>query len=65
MRFLCFEITFVGIGGEWKKIALMGADHKIEAIKAYRDQFPDGSRPGLKESKDKIEMYMWKHGICN
>ena len=65
MRVLCFEITFVGMKNEWKAIARMGADHKIQAIKAYRDRFPDGKKPGWCETKEKVELYMWKQGIAN
>lgn len=65
MKVLCFEIKFVGFHGcEWKRIANEGSDHKIAAIKRYREENGrHGELPTLQEAKDAVELYMHKKHI--
>lgn len=64
MRILCWEIKFVGFKKwkEWQKLALMANDsgvweHKIGAIKMCRQE----TGVGLREAKDAVEAFMFKH----
>ena len=69
MRIFCFDISFIGFKRkEWENIALSG--DKVKAILSLRamknKNYPnvdDPRRLGLKDAKDIVEAYMWKHKI--
>jgi len=63
MKFVCFEIEFVGFRQSWKRLARLGPDYKIRAIKEFRDAALRKNKPipDLRFAKDTVEAYMAKH----
>ncbi len=58
-------ISFQWRDAEWQRIARMGAPYYISAIKEYRASFPKNKMPGLRESKDAVDDYLFKRGLRN
>jgi hypothetical protein len=65
MKFICFEIMYVGFNktSTWKRLALLGDEHYTSAIQEYREMFVrhNKPRPALREAKLTVDAYKAKH----